>query len=351
MAPEVDPFLTLGVPPGASLNEIKSAYRRLAKQYHPDTAGERALPRFLAIQAAYERLVDGEGRLRPPPDAWRASAARSAPGGRPRASRDAWRARRSSSTAGTGPATGGQRPSGSRSGAGAQGSGAASDPGAEAGQGERRQDGERTRYRRGPRTATPGSTTYDEAAEVGRDPEWDGGSWYGPSMGTYWTINPKEYADPRKHGPEYMARARRPAGPIADDGGSGSRAGPSAPPEPATGADPADGDWAWSGRTQTTTGGDTADWAARSWTYDSRDSGPTWTPGAEPRGRDGRPFPPGSSIPPIADAPPPRDPRPRPPPCPGAAPSPGVAREPRRARSGRWPPLAPGDRAARVAAD
>ncbi len=59
-----DPFRTLGVAPEASLNEIKSAYRRLAKQYHPDTAGERALPRFLAIQAAYERLVDGEGRLR-----------------------------------------------------------------------------------------------------------------------------------------------------------------------------------------------------------------------------------------------------------------------------------------------
>ena len=60
-----DPYRTLGVAPGASLNEIKSAYRRLVKKYHPDTAGERALPRFLAIQAAYERLVDGEGHLRP----------------------------------------------------------------------------------------------------------------------------------------------------------------------------------------------------------------------------------------------------------------------------------------------
>ena len=61
-----DPYRTLGIAPGASLNEIRSAYRRLAKQYHPDAAGERALPRFLAIQAAYERLVDGEGRLRLP---------------------------------------------------------------------------------------------------------------------------------------------------------------------------------------------------------------------------------------------------------------------------------------------
>ena len=65
MSSQGDPYLTLGVAPGASLNEIKSAYRRLAKKYHPDAAGERALPRFLAIQAAYERLVDGEGRLRP----------------------------------------------------------------------------------------------------------------------------------------------------------------------------------------------------------------------------------------------------------------------------------------------
>ena len=70
-----DPHRTLGVAPGASLNEIKSAYRRLAKKYHPDAAGERALPRFLAIQAAYEQLVDGEGRLRPPgPDPAREGA-------------------------------------------------------------------------------------------------------------------------------------------------------------------------------------------------------------------------------------------------------------------------------------
>ena len=41
------------------------------------------------------------------------------------------------------------------------------------------------------------------------DPDWGGASWYGTSSGTYWTLNPKEYADPRKHGPEYQARARR----------------------------------------------------------------------------------------------------------------------------------------------
>jgi hypothetical protein len=41
------------------------------------------------------------------------------------------------------------------------------------------------------------------------EPEWHGASWYGPTSGTYWTINPREYADPRKHGPEYLARTRR----------------------------------------------------------------------------------------------------------------------------------------------
>src|SRR3954451_855829 len=140
MAPEVDPFLTLGVPPGASLNEIKSAYRRLAKQYHPDAAGERALPRFLAIQAAYERRVDGEGRLRPPAAPTRGSRA-SAPRpqetwradpNRARASRDAWRARRSGAAGSTSEADGPtrSRTKGRSSGAGAEaaasGSGAAS---------------------------------------------------------------------------------------------------------------------------------------------------------------------------------------------------------------------------------
>jgi hypothetical protein len=38
------------------------------------------------------------------------------------------------------------------------------------------------------------------------EPTWDGADWYGPVSGTYWTVNPREYADPRKHGPEYLAR-------------------------------------------------------------------------------------------------------------------------------------------------
>ena len=63
MAPPLDPYRTLGLSPGAPIDEIRRAYRRLAKANHPDSAGEAALPRFLAIQAAYEMLTEGRGRL------------------------------------------------------------------------------------------------------------------------------------------------------------------------------------------------------------------------------------------------------------------------------------------------
>jgi len=59
-----------------------------------------------------------------------------------------------------------------------------------------------------------GSTSYDEARDH-VDATWSGASWYGPSTGEYWIVNPREYADPRKHGPDYQSRARRPAGATA----------------------------------------------------------------------------------------------------------------------------------------
>ena len=67
------------------------------------------------------------------------------------------------------------------------------------------------RGRRAANKATLGSTSYDGADAEPFEPDWGGASWYGTSSGTYWTLNPKEYADPRKHGPEYQARARRKA--------------------------------------------------------------------------------------------------------------------------------------------
>jgi curved DNA-binding protein CbpA len=52
-----DPYRELGVPRGATEEQIKAAHRRLAKRYHPDaSAGERE--RFLAIQEAYQILAD-----------------------------------------------------------------------------------------------------------------------------------------------------------------------------------------------------------------------------------------------------------------------------------------------------
>ena len=68
-----------------------------------------------------------------------------------------------------------------------------------------RRPGSRSRQTR---KATLGSTSYDEARDP-LDPAWGGAAWYGPTSGEYWTVNPREYADPRKHGPEYQARGRR----------------------------------------------------------------------------------------------------------------------------------------------
>jgi hypothetical protein len=78
--------------------------------------------------------------------------------------------------------------------------------------------------------ATLGSTSYD-GVEGPFEPDWRGASWYGTTSGTYWTLNPKEYADPRKHGPEYQARARRATRP------AGGEAAPAH--EAPTGTDPA----------------------------------------------------------------------------------------------------------------
>ena len=59
-----DPYSVLGLSPGATLEEIKSAYRRLATQYHPDKVQhlgkdiqEVAEVRFREIQQAYDALV------------------------------------------------------------------------------------------------------------------------------------------------------------------------------------------------------------------------------------------------------------------------------------------------------
>ena len=49
-------YETLGVPKGASDEEIKRAYRKLAGQHHPDKGGDTS--KFQEIQSAYETLSD-----------------------------------------------------------------------------------------------------------------------------------------------------------------------------------------------------------------------------------------------------------------------------------------------------
>src|ERR671925_1062465 len=64
MAAVKDPYQTLGVDRKASDEEIKKAYRKLARQYHPDrNPGDTAAEdRFKEVQEAYSVLSDPEKR-------------------------------------------------------------------------------------------------------------------------------------------------------------------------------------------------------------------------------------------------------------------------------------------------
>ncbi len=59
-----DHYQTLGVPKNATQADIKKAYRKLARQYHPDRnpGDESAENRFKGISVAYETLSDPEKR-------------------------------------------------------------------------------------------------------------------------------------------------------------------------------------------------------------------------------------------------------------------------------------------------
>jgi molecular chaperone DnaJ len=62
----MDLYIVLGVPQGATESEIKRAYRRLARRYHPDInpGDQTAEERFREILEAYETLIDPARRSR-----------------------------------------------------------------------------------------------------------------------------------------------------------------------------------------------------------------------------------------------------------------------------------------------
>ena len=58
----MDYYQVLHVGRNASQEEIKRAYRKLSRKYHPDNAGEQAREQFDRVQEAYGVLGDEEKR-------------------------------------------------------------------------------------------------------------------------------------------------------------------------------------------------------------------------------------------------------------------------------------------------
>lgn len=91
-----NPYEILGLHPGAGNAEVKAAYRKLAKQLHPDTLGMAAgqQARFQEVTAAYNQLKDDASRRR-----FEAERIAEAAAERQRGFRAAYRERKSASAA------------------------------------------------------------------------------------------------------------------------------------------------------------------------------------------------------------------------------------------------------------
>ena len=65
--PQRDLYDVLGITRGASIDDIRKAYRKLAKDFHPDRIAAKDLPpafvefarqQFAKVQAAYDRICE-----------------------------------------------------------------------------------------------------------------------------------------------------------------------------------------------------------------------------------------------------------------------------------------------------
>ena len=226
--PADDPYRTLGLERGASLDEVKRAYRRLAKANHPDAAGEAALPRFLAIQAAYDQIAGPDARTGRP-----AAAARRRRRGRPTPTGPARRTART--------AAGRDRDRGPRPGTRGR------DRIAAAGGHRRRGIAARhgTAVRARPAPATPAtaeegdarSTSYDDVDAEPFDPDWGGASWYGTTSGHLLDAQPQGVRGPAQARAGVPGAGAGGAGRAAagDAGRRRDRAEPAATRAPSTG--------------------------------------------------------------------------------------------------------------------
>ncbi|MGD1898316.1 MAG: J domain-containing protein [Phormidesmis sp.] len=62
---DIDHYKTLGISEGASQAQVKQAYRKLAKQFHPDSQNaEATTDKIASVNAAYEVLGDVQARGR-----------------------------------------------------------------------------------------------------------------------------------------------------------------------------------------------------------------------------------------------------------------------------------------------